>query len=386
MVASFETDININVEYAGPIWSPDNVAVGAIRYDGYAHNINAVGGYWSAEIKFSARQDFAEDWYTNGLGRDICVSNLSLAEIWNGFVNEIEVQIGTLTATRGPLIDVSNRVDLVYSTVDTTTDPPVVGMRENTGVSNDTDSQAIYGIIEKILSTGGATQTTAEQIRDTYLEENKDPETSQRITIGESSEPVVTLKCLGYVHWLELYTYTSTTTGTRAYNTRIQDALAADPNSIFSTDYSGLTANAATVPRYDNDDRTGWQVIKGIISKGDTSYNRYTFGIYQNRKAYYDVVPSNIEYYHKLSDNRQRIERLDGVEIKPWDVLPARWLQISDWLIGRLPPTSDLRSDPRNMFIESVQYTAPYGLSISGNKINTLPQILGQLGLTGIGA
>ena len=185
---------------------------------------------------------------------------------------------------------------------------------------------------------------------------------------------------------LELFTYSTTTTGTRAYSDRIQDALGADPNSIFSTDYTGITTNSATVPYYDNDDRTAWQIIKGIISKGDTSYNRYTFGIYQDRKAFYDAAPTSIEYYHKLSDNKQRIETAGGVEIKPWDVLPARWLQISDWLIGRTPPTTDFRQDPRNMFVESVQYTAPWGLSISGNKIDTLPQILGQLGLTGIGA
>jgi hypothetical protein len=38
----------------------------------------------------------------------------------------------------------------------------------------------------------------------------------------------------------------------------------------------------------------------------------------------------------------------------------------------------------RTLFIESVRFTAPYGLSITGGVINTLRQQLAQWGLGGI--
>lgn len=384
-ISSDSKSTGLSIKYDSPLWVAGSDS-GEILWNSYSHVINALGGFWSASISFSAQQFYLENWYMNGLGRDITVYNDYLLPIWNGFVNKISIRLGSLAATRGPLMDIGNRVNLVFSTVDTTTDPPIVGIRESTGVVNDTDSQTKYGIIEKILSTGGANLTTAEQIRDVYLEENKEPETSEDITLGEMSQPSVTLECLGYVNLFELYTYTSTTTGTRAYNDRIEDVLGADPNSIFSTDYINIVANAATVSRYDNDDRTAWQVIKGIISKGDTAYNRYTFGIYDDLKAHYAVAPTTIGYYHNITDRKQRIIDSVGQEVKPWNVRPAKWLQVPDWLIGRSQAGGSLRDDPRNMFVESVRYMAPYGLSLSGNKIDTLPQVLGQLGLTGIGA
>lgn len=383
---SFSENIGLQVKISASILSDSTFAeIDLLKLDKYTHVINAIGGYWNCKFAFGADQTQAEMWYTDGIGKHVEVFDSGMLKIWEGFINEININIGTLKAKRGPLLNVSNRVDLVYSTIDTSTDPPVVGVRENTGVANDTDSQNKYGIIYKVLSTGGTTITDAEQIRDTFLQENKYPETDQSISIGSASAGSVELSCLGYSQWLDTFTYSETTTGTRTYTLRIEDVLGADPNNIFSTDYSKISTNGATVPRYDNDDRKGWQIIKEILAKGDTSYNRWTFGIYNNRVAVYAVAPSSIEYYHRINDTKQRILDSGETEVKPWNVLPARWLQITDWLVGQ-SIIGDFRKDERNLFIESVNYTMPYGLSISGSKINTLAQILGRLGLTGIGA
>jgi hypothetical protein len=38
-----------------------------------------------------------------------------------------------------------------------------------------------------------------------------------------------------------------------------------------------------------------------------------------------------------------------------------------------------MRDDPRFVFIESVRYTAPNGLQLSGQKVSRLPQMLARL-------
>ena len=112
---------NISISYSNPLWKTQSASKIISYYSGYSHIINALGGYWSNSIKFFSERSNAEDWYDIGIGRDITCYNPSGNIIWNGFVNEIEVQLGTLTATRGPLINIANRVDLVYSTIDTST-------------------------------------------------------------------------------------------------------------------------------------------------------------------------------------------------------------------------------------------------------------------------
>ena len=56
----------------------------------------------------------------------------------------------------------------------------------------------------------------------------------------------------------------------------------------------------------------------------------------------------------------------------------------TDFLPGMVAPT-DLYEDPRAMFIEGVTFAAPGDLSVRGGNLETLPQVLAQLGLSGVG-
>jgi hypothetical protein len=368
-----------------PVWQSGGSQNRIERYDAYTHTINAIGGYSTASLTLGTSRDRAEDYYLYGLGRDIKAYGPNLEEIFNGFINKIRVQIGTLSAEIGPLLNIANDVKLYHVTADTSTNPPIVGVRRSTGSATDTDSQERYGTLQKVLSVDRATDATATQIRDTYLEENKDPETNNTITIGQSAAATVTLEIQGYVNLLATTIYNTTTTGTRTYSLRIQDAVAAA--GIFSADYSNIASNASTVLYYDNENRNSWQIIKDILAKGSAANDRWIFGIYAGRKAYYNAIPTSIEYLHRINDNKQRITNIQtGVEVWPWNVLPGRWIMLADWLMGQKIMTSSLRDDLRNRFIESVTYTAPWGLQINGAKVSTLPQLLARLGLSGIGA
>jgi len=351
----------------------------------YSHTIQALGGYWEASFSLGDRLGKLEDWL-DGLGWHIEVYNPALVKIWEGFVNEVTLGVGGFSVTRGPLMNIANRVTVWYSLLDTTITPPATGISRPTPIAEDTASQAKYGIVEKTLSVGSVETTDANQIRDTFLAENALPETGKSVNLGGSgSEASITVNCLGYVRWLDFYVYDDTASGTRTITQKIQDVMGADPNTLFSTDYANIATNNLLVSRYDTEERTAWAIIKALVARGDVNDNRYIFGIYNNQVAYYDAIPTDIEYYQRLADPSQRVETLFGQWVKPWDVQVGKWLLFPDFLIGKVQPTN-IRLDQRAMFIESLTYTAPWALSLTGGKVSSLSQRLARLGLGGTGA
>jgi len=83
----------------------------------YWHTIEALGGYWSAEFTIRGNRNLVDDWLQDGIGKRILVFDGSLTCIWEGFVNQVIANYGPLAATRGPLLDIANRVWVVYSTI-----------------------------------------------------------------------------------------------------------------------------------------------------------------------------------------------------------------------------------------------------------------------------
>lgn len=384
-----QTGINIAVFKptitAGTSYVPRGVLVadnvGAYT-ESYQHDIAANGGYWSARFVIKDRQAHLEDWMLRA-GHHVAVYDPSLSVIWEGFINRVALNLGPASFVTGPLTDIGNNVAVVFSELDTTPDEPVWGMRQKTEYRTNTTSQGKYGIVEKIISVGGARPVNARQIRDTWLAENAEVLTSQESNNQAQIEPSATIECVGYWWFLKAYTWNYTAnSGTQAIDAQIQAVLGGDTNGLFSTDYSKIDTNALAVKRYTDEDNTAWDWIMGLVAHGDASDNRYTFGIYANQRAVYAQQPTTLEYVQRLADPKQRVETQAGAEVKPWNVLPARWLFYPDFLIGRTLPSS-LRLDPRYEFIERVTYSAPWGLRHYGGRSDTLSQKLAKLGLGG---
>jgi len=282
--------------------------------------------------------------------------------------------------TVGPLMDVANDVAVVFTSTDTTTEPPTSGMQITTPYSGDSDSQDAYGVRKIVVSTSGCEDADAYALRDTYLAQNKEPKTSQEFALGGGSAPTVSLECLGYVHMLN-YPYNAETTGTQDADAKIKAVLAADPNSLFGTDNVG--SNTLQVKAWENENVLALNVIKGIVAKGDASQNKWLFGVYADREACYEQAPGGVTYLHYLRQNTG-IQTAQKQKAAPWDVLPGKWLYFPDFLPGRERP-DDLWEDPRALFIESVTYTAPYGVSVQGSTLDRYSQQLARLGLGGMG-
>lgn len=376
----------LNLQVYDPLVKSNGLVSDQLMYyiDSLVFTLSAFGNYWSLGFNAKLTVSETEDWIENGLGRHVELYDEGLNVVFEGFVSEVSANIGSLSYKRGPLISsVANKIKVVYSTVDTSTDLPSVGMRESTDWAEDADSQNEYGIIERVISVGGASPTNAEQIRDLALERYAIPARDEEDNLASPSEPTMSVTCLGYIHWLDAYTVDLATTGEQNASVKLQAVLAADPNGLFSVDYSNIQTNTTQVGAYDRSDRSAIEVVKGIVAAGDAALDSWTFGFKAGRIAHYTPIPTAPQYQRRVSDPSAMVDYYGGTATVPfWLVQPAEWLVYTDVFISR-PDPSSMIEDPRYIFIETLDYAMPRSLTIRGSPTTRLDQLLARLGLGG---
>ena len=366
------------IVYQPLVMGGEHIATLDVNMTGYNHSISANGGFDRASIPIVDDRLSLDEWIEGGVARHIEVYNSAGVLVFEGFVNSVHGAMGAYQVTVGPLMDIGNRVSVAYSPVDYSTSPPTVGATTVTTVADNDTSQERYGIIEKVINGGRVTDDEAEFIRDTYLGEQAFPVTASEISVGSGSQPSITLECLGYWYWTNCYVYNDTTSGTIQVDERIPDIIEADPNGFFPSPV--VDTNNSIVPQESDEDKMAMAHLKELLALGGATDQRYTLGFYENRIAYYREVPTDIAYKMELSDQAQRVKTFEGALVYPWDIRPAQWIFIADALIGRYTG-SNLYEDPRYMFIEQVEYTAPWGVRLTGSRVSTFAQIMAKFGL-----
>ena len=353
----------------------------------YSHVTRAAGGWWSASLSFAGSQMEVEEWYENGLGRHVEVRDSSGELVWAGFVDSVDITVGTLSATAGPLLEAANRVSVAYTPI-LDTAPMLTGAQTVTTIADDEPSQDRYGILEEVVSGGemldDGTTDDAAQYRDTYIAEHRWPATDERLSLGAGQEAKATLTLMGYVHFLQRYVVDEATSAACSIYTKITDALADDPNGLFSADYSYMDANAFLVSRLEDKNRNAWAVINEMVNLGDANDNRYTFGVYEGQRFHYKQVSDIPLYQHRLGQAAVQIEDYGrGTRVDPWDVLAGEWVFLPDFLAGLIAARDlPIRTDHRYVFTEEVTYTAPHEVEITGGRYATLAQWLAKKGLS----
>lgn len=355
------------------------------RISSYNHTIDGKQGFASASITIEDELTYIEGWIADGLNRHIEVYNPDLETVWTGFVNSYSANVGTLTKSGGPVLDIINRCVVIYTPVDYTADPPARGPKTPTTAADDTDSQLKFGIIETVIQGGEDTQVGAEQARDTQLRDMAEPKGSTTISPGAAQTASITLGCLGYGARLGTYIFNDLTEGAIAISNKIIAALGADPNGIFSTDYDHIESNAFLLAAAERDNRPALSVIEACLNIGTATDERTFFGVYEDQKAYYWSEPIDITYRHRIADAMQDIEARAGkTPTRPWDLRPGQWVFLPDFLAGRVPPQLDLRDDPRAFLAEAVNFTAPYDLTMNGERFGSVKQLMAKKGLGGM--
>jgi hypothetical protein len=379
----------INVQIEEPLWFTERYANWefANAIEAYSHVNSAEAGFESCTFILKVSLSDVDEWLENGLARHVQVYGADTSLVWEGFINKISFGFGTLSAARGPLFDIANRVLVVYTPIlDPDTDPPITGATIETPIAQDTDSQARYGIIEKVISGGqlidDGTTDEAEEVRDLYLAENAYPYTDEEINLAGSNVPTMTIECAGYKEWLKVYPFNDNTASTITLSTKVKNVLDGDPNSIFSTNQSFVEDNAQLTHQLEDKNRIADTIIKEIVTLGDATDTRWTFRVLAGRVAYYSAIPSIAEYIHSLTSRSATVALADKTAIDPWKMPANVWVELTDFMPGQTTQTP-MRKDPRNVFAERVTYTAPWGLSISGSRVSKLSQRLAQLGVGG---
>jgi len=392
----------------------------------YSHTISADGGFTSASFTTTGNDAFVEDWLQNGLGRHITVYGSSLEIVWEGFVNQIDINMGGVSFSRGPLTNLGNRVMGTYTEIIVyDSGEEVTGTTTETIIVEDKDSQLRYGIWEKIINVGTALPSEADYARDLFLVENCKPEGFPSINLsGSSGETSITLQCRGYIDWLDyvynayppevpiIVGYSESSSASPSYSSsasaspsssesaspsagmsgwmdviwasdKIIAILVEDPNHIIDTLYDKIYFNGVPVIAQELDNRTAKTIIDEILTLGGGNDDRWTFGIYANKKPVYQQIPTEIEYIYYKNNLNQAIETISGNIVNPWNVLPCKWVIIPDVLSSSGIKVGTPGNDPRVFFAEEVTYTAPDQVSISGAKVRKLEQYLAKLGLGG---
>lgn len=392
MIPSFYQQTGLSIYATDPILAANRSTWYARltdRVTNFRMEKRAIGGYWGASAGAQTNQDELEDWIERGLGRHIQVQDEALDTVWEGFVNRITARLGKLEFTLGPLMDVANRVQVVYCAINNAVLPPTLGVRARTATYNDTISQAAYGILQYIYSTAGSTAAEAAQNAQSYLAEHAWPVTGRRSTLLGGGAAELSLEMLGYWAWLGAYVYNQTVaSGDVHADVKLRAILAASPNTgLFSTDYARITTNAVHISQYENDDRTAEDLVKAINALGTTAYGRTNCGFYNGRQFVYGPAPTSIRYVQRVTGNEPLTDLIGG-QVRPWNVMPGEWIFYADFLTGRIPPvtTAQMQRDPRCGLIESVVVDDRYGLDINGIHVGTLDQFLAQQGLVGRGA
>ena len=149
----------ITVNLSDPMWRGNFYYAQRVTPSSYTHTVSAFGGYDTASFTLNTTQTEAEDWLENGLMRDVKVFGSALDTVWEGFVDEIRITVGPLTATMGPLLDVANKVAVLYTPLMHGAGGEVSGSQTLSAWQEDTTINDFYGTMPKIINAGTITVT-----------------------------------------------------------------------------------------------------------------------------------------------------------------------------------------------------------------------------------
>lgn len=343
-----------------------------LQAQGQGYTISAEYGYDSCQFTLTGDMDYLRGWFRAGLVRDVIWRSPNGRTIWNGYVRSMQLREGGLSRSKS-IAPMANRIYYVYSSLDTTTNPPTVDEQKTITVNN-TTSQDSYGIKTATVSGGQISDTAAAIEADTILTEASRIKIDEVMTFGRGQPPSLSVRCVGYAHMMDWFNYSQVgKSGDDDISTIIGLVLVADPNSVISTSGTNIDENTTQAETYYNGDRPAWRVIRDLTMRGGAANNRWIAGVYGGRGLVYKQAETidtrwnpltankHLTYQKNPADPGDRIFDEAGREIEPWDAMP-----------DRLFFTVGYGGQP--LYIEQVVFNAPYQLQTKSSDINPLRQ------------
>jgi hypothetical protein len=300
--------------------------------------VNVIQGEWRFEVYRTGEVIDSTDVQRTDLG--IHELSLSISED-NDYAGSVGLRLYCMEPTADP-------AEIYADGVTFNTAPDAA----DTGWQNDTDSQAEYGVAEEIISQSGMTDAAALAMAQTELTKYgwpnvQTPQTINILSRGDRREgDTLELVFLGYCHTLRNKYLTLMAQDDSSV---LIDALV-DTQPSFITPGS-IQTNTLEFNPVEKTDRKAWDMIRDIVLAGDASGNRWEFGVYADRLAYYNQASAVVEMYLRNG------ELLDGSggRLEPWRAQPGL-IQIDDFTLFSGPTSSKLYDDPRKSYMEVVNF------------------------------
>jgi hypothetical protein len=166
-------------------------------WEQYTHEIRDIGGLWAASFNLVRPRDELIEMFENGLDREVMVTSRSGAAIWEGYIDEMALQIRGVEL-RKSLTRMANSVWVRYAS------GGVSGIRGT--VYTDAASVAKYGIKQRPFSGGQAVSGgQADQAAQVLLSRLKSPDNPSMRWAGggDKEQTTLAIRCKGW--WQKLY-------------------------------------------------------------------------------------------------------------------------------------------------------------------------------------
>lgn len=297
----------------------------------YNHETLALGGYRGCKFSFLSNLREATEWAYLGLGSDVVSTNRKGVDIWNGIVDKVTISVGSDSIEIGPLMNVSNRIQVNYNT-------PSFGGYENsfsrtTDWYEDAESVKKYTRLSESISGGEAVDYEAVTLAESALEEKATPAFAERLsTEAQSGGVSITIDCAGYTRLMEKQIYNTPdeyfeSGGTAKDEVTLDTKVRHVVGQIFTlTEGSNppignfsLAKFDELVYLYEDKDRSVWGIIEDEINKLGLS-RKIICGYFANRT-----------FQLRKIDYRQRYQRVMGTGsiqrgnevLEPSEVVPG---------------------------------------------------------------
>jgi hypothetical protein len=224
-----------------------------------------------------------------------------------------------------------------------------------------TDAASItdYGRIEDNLLEGEMTEDAADAKCQKELERRAWPRSlppeqmeSGAVKAAKATRDGLKILFLGYVFTLN-WEYLASG-GEFAANTAISNIVG---DSTYVT-AGAIDTNSMTVLIEEIYPMRAWDMVEDIMLSGDATNARWQGGVYAGRLFNYEAADTTVRYHY----NNGQLYHVNYAPVAPWKARPGL-ARIDDMPVGPGQITGRDADDPRNVFLDEVEFIAPDGLA-----------------------
>jgi hypothetical protein len=271
---------------------------------------------------------------------------------WEGYLTGVSYRVDDETISY-TLDAMANRVKVRYTTV--------LGTPGATSTASHPGSQAIYGVKDLVQGVSTTISAAADTLRDTILAERRLPRPLQDSAIatgaGEATQDV-TLSFAGWYTTLDWILTSRTDTTSEATTTQVGALIGTSSpgigatNPFLSTSTARIVASGVNDTRKIDNDTPYRAKIEALLQKGNSSNQRFAWGVYEGRVFVVDVwagaTPTTITYRRRVGE--ATLENAAGALVMPWAARPNAILETSN--VVNVGPPSGAIELPGRRFVE----------------------------------